>query len=198
VSSDFIVGFCGETEESFQKSVELVRIAGFKNSFIFKYSERPGTKAAEHYPDDVAEEVKKCRNNDLLVIQNENSRADHRAQVGKTVAVLVEGPSRIGGKATGPVRQLTGRSMTDHIVVFDGPDRLIGQTVQLLVNDASPFTLYGTVLTDEVIGVSDNAPVAPSPKTKFSLPRPFHQTSILNLATAHSIVKSITESLSFT
>jgi len=167
VSSDFIVGFCGETEESFQKSVELVRIAGFKNSFIFKYSERPGTKAAEHYPDDVAEEVKKCRNNDLLVIQNENSRADHRAQVGKTVAVLVEGPSRLGGKATGPVRQLTGRSMTDHIVVFDGPDRLIGQTVQLLVNDASPFTLYGTVLTDEVIGVDeetipchDSGPVA--------------------------------------
>jgi tRNA-2-methylthio-N6-dimethylallyladenosine synthase len=167
VSSDFIVGFCGETEESFQKSVELVRIAGFKNSFIFKYSERPGTKAAEHYPDDVAEEVKKCRNNDLLVIQNENSRADHRAQVGKTVEVLVEGPSRLGGKVTGPVRQLTGRSMTDHIVVFDGPDRLIGQTVQLLVNDASPFTLYGTVLTDEVIGVDeetipchDSGPVA--------------------------------------
>ncbi|HEV3436651.1 MAG TPA: tRNA (N6-isopentenyl adenosine(37)-C2)-methylthiotransferase MiaB [Gemmata sp.] len=170
VSSDFIVGFCGETEESFQKSVELVRTAGFKNSFIFKYSERPGTKAAEHYPDDVPEEVKKRRNNDLLLIQNENSRADHRAQVGKTVEVLVEGPSRLGGKTNGPVRQLTGRSMTDHIVVFDGPDRLIGQTVQLLVNDASPFTLYGTVLTDEVIGVDDCVPVTSTPKTKFSLP----------------------------
>jgi tRNA-2-methylthio-N6-dimethylallyladenosine synthase len=153
VSSDFIVGFCGETEESFQKSVELVRFARFKNSFIFKYSERPGTKAADRYPDDIPDEVKKRRNNDLLAIQNENSRLDHRAQVGKTVEVLVEGPSRLGEKANGPVKQLTGRSMTDHIVVFDGTNRLVGRTVRVAVNDASPFTLYGTVLTDETVGV---------------------------------------------
>jgi len=157
VSSDFIVGFCGETEESFQKSMELVRNAQFKNSFIFKYSERPGTKAAQHYPDDVPDEVKKRRNNDLLVVQNENSRADHRSQVGKTVEVLVEGPSRHGERTTGPVRQLTGRSMTDHIVVFDGAERLIGQTVQVSISDASPFTLYGKVLTEEVVGVDENA-----------------------------------------
>lgn len=170
VSSDFIVGFCGETEESFQKTVELVRTAVFKNSFIFKYSERPGTKAAERYPDDVPEEVKKRRNNDLLAIQNENSRSDHRAQVGKMVEVLVEGPSRLGGKASGPVKQLTGRSMTDHIVVFDGTDRLIGQIVEVKIDDASPFTLYGTVLTDEVVSAGDIDPVLSSPKTKFTLP----------------------------
>ncbi len=76
--SDFIVGFCGETEESFAEDVDLVREARFKNSFIFKYSARPGTKAAELYPDDVPEEVKKRRNNDLLAIQNENSLQDHR------------------------------------------------------------------------------------------------------------------------
>jgi tRNA-2-methylthio-N6-dimethylallyladenosine synthase len=157
VSSDFIVGFCGETEESFQKTVELVRIATFKNSFIFKYSERPGTKAADRYPDDVPDEVKKRRNNDLLAIQTENSRADHRVQVGKTVDVLVEGPSRLGGKADGPVKQLTGRSMTDHIVVFDGTDRLIGQTVRVAIDNSSPFTLYGKVLTEEMIGVEENA-----------------------------------------
>ncbi len=157
VSSDFIVGFCGETEESFQKSVDLVRDSQFKNSFIFKYSERPGTMAADRYPDDVPDEVKKRRNNDLLAIQTENSRADHRAQVGKTVEVLVEGPSRHGQRTTGPVGQLTGRSMTDHIVVFDGTDRLIGQTVQVQISDASPFTLYGTVLTEEVVGVDENA-----------------------------------------
>ncbi len=169
VSSDFIVGFCGETEESFQKTVELVRTSGFKNSFIFKYSERPGTKAAERYPDDVPEDVKKRRNSELLTIQNENSRLDHRAQVGKTVEVLVEGPSRrelaSGGRqapdatdpgsgvAHSPVKQLTGRSMTDHIVVFDGTDRLIGRSVKIAIDDASPFTLYGKVLTDEVVGV---------------------------------------------
>jgi tRNA-2-methylthio-N6-dimethylallyladenosine synthase len=159
VSSDFIVGFCGETEESFQKSVELVRSSQFKNSFIFKYSERPGTKAADRYADDVADEVKKRRNNDLLAIQTENSRADHRAQIGKTVEVLVEGPSRrelsSGGRE--PIKQLTGRSMTDHIVVFDGTDRLIGQTVQVLIDNSSPFTLYGKVLTEEVVGVDENA-----------------------------------------
>ena len=83
--------------------MDLVRAAKFKNSFIFKYSERPGTKAADRYPDDVPDDVKKRRNNDLLAVQNENSRADHRAQVGKTVEVLVEGPSRLGERsAIGP------------------------------------------------------------------------------------------------
>src|SRR5215470_16490453 len=94
VSSDFIVGFCGETEEAFQRTCDLVRTAGFKNSFIFKYSPRPGTKADELYPDDVPEEVKKRRNNDLLAIQNAVSLSDHRARLGHVVEVLVEGPSK--------------------------------------------------------------------------------------------------------
>jgi len=83
ISSDFIVGFCGETEDFFQRSCDLVRTAGFKNSFIFKYSPRPGTKGDELYADDVPEEIKKRRNNDLLTIQNAVSLADHRAQVGQ-------------------------------------------------------------------------------------------------------------------
>ena len=192
VSSDFIVGFCGETEESFQKSMELVRAAKFKNSFIFKYSERPGTKAADRYPDDVPDDVKKRRNNDLLAVQNENSRIDHRAQVGNTVEVLVEGPSRreqsasyqasIAQGADPPrsVMQLTGRSMADHIVVFDGTARLIGHTVGIAITDASPFTLYGKVLTDEVVGVDAANPererrggaseVPPARPSKFALP----------------------------
>src|SRR5262245_38490453 len=73
ISSDFIVGFCGETEEQFGRTCDLVREAAFKNSFIFKYSPRPGTKADEHWPDDVPEDVKKRRNNDLLSIQGEIS-----------------------------------------------------------------------------------------------------------------------------
>ncbi|MBY0461172.1 MAG: tRNA (N6-isopentenyl adenosine(37)-C2)-methylthiotransferase MiaB, partial [Gemmataceae bacterium] len=171
VSSDFIVGFCGETEESFQKSMDLVREAQFKNSFIFKYSERPGTKAHERYPDDVPDEVKKRRNNDLLAVQNENSLRDHRAQIGRVVEVLVEGPSRLGNKADGPVKQLTGRSMADHIVVFDGTDRLIGHTVRVAVTDASPFTLYGDILTDAVTGTTgapperQRHPAPPAPPT---------------------------------
>ncbi len=152
VSSDFIVGFCGETEQSFEKTCELVREAGFKNSFIFKYSPRPGTKGHELYADDVPEEVKKRRNNDLLAIQNAVSLADHCGQVGKTVEVLVEGPSKNAFKEEskgGPV-QLTGRAPTDHIVVFDGNERLAGQIVKVLVEEATSFTLFGTVVTGEI------------------------------------------------
>src|SRR5262249_54880171 len=122
ISSDFIVGFCGETEESFERSCDLVRTAGFKNSFIFKYSPRPGTKGDELYADDVPEEVKKRRNNDLLGIQNAVSLADHRAHVGQKVEVLVEGPSKNALKHdedAGPLVQLTGRTRTDHIAVFE-------------------------------------------------------------------------------
>jgi tRNA-2-methylthio-N6-dimethylallyladenosine synthase len=157
ISSDFIVGFSGETEESFQRTCELVRTAGFKNSFIFKYSERPGTKGAERYPDDVPEEVKKRRNNDLLAIQNAVSLAGHRARVGQTVEVLVEGPSKTALKHptnAGPV-QLTGRTRSDHIVVFDGNERLTGQTVQVRVEEATAFTLFGTVVTGEFVGAND-------------------------------------------
>jgi tRNA-2-methylthio-N6-dimethylallyladenosine synthase len=154
VSSDFIVGFCGESEASFQKSCDLVRDAGFKNSFIFKYSPRPGTKGHELYPDDVPEEVKKRRNNDLLAIQAKVSLEDHRRLVGSRVEVLVEGPSKTALKnpESGPV-QLTGRTRTDHIVVFDGNERLAGETVLVDVHEASPFTLYGTVVTGERVGV---------------------------------------------
>jgi tRNA-2-methylthio-N6-dimethylallyladenosine synthase len=156
ISSDFIVGFCGETEEQFERSCDLVREAGFKNSFIFKYSPRPGTKAHELYADDVPEEVKKRRNNDLLAIQNKVSLADHRSRIGQTVSVLVEGPSKNGLKqgAAGPV-QLTGRTMTDHIAVFEGNERLTGQTVNVVVEDASAFTLFGRVVTGEQVGVAD-------------------------------------------
>src|SRR5205823_97910 len=111
ISSDFIVGFCGESEASFARTCDLVATAGFKNSFIFKYSPRPGTKGDELYADDVPEEVKKRRNNDLLAIQNQVSLADHRAWVGATALVLVEGPSKTTLKhhpPAGPV-QLTGR-----------------------------------------------------------------------------------------
>src|SRR5262249_13738778 len=163
VSSDFIVGFCGETEESFAKSCDLVRAAGFKNSFIFKYSPRPGTKADDLYPDDVPEETKKRRNNDLLAIQNKVSLADHLRKVGETVEVLVEGRSKNAARdvaATGPV-QLTGRTMTDHIAVFDGNPRLIGQTVSVQIEEATAFTLFGTVVTGEHVGANEECCEAP-------------------------------------
>ncbi len=159
ISSDFIVGFCGETEESFQRSCDLVAEAGFKNSFIFKYSPRPGTKSDELYADDIPEEVKKRRNNDLLAIQNVVSLADHLARVGQTVEVLVEGPSRSSLKASGghelpdgPV-QLTGRTRTDHIVVCEGNERLIGQLIRVNIEEATAFTLFGAAVTREQVQV---------------------------------------------
>jgi tRNA-2-methylthio-N6-dimethylallyladenosine synthase len=171
VSSDFIVGFCGETEESFRRSCDLVREAGFKNSFIFKYSPRPGTKADELFADDVPEEVKRRRNNDLLAIQNKVSLEDHRRRVGQVVEVLVEGPSKTALKheGAGP-RQLTGRTRTDHIVVFAGNDRLVGQTVKVQVEEATAFTLFGGVVTGEHVGAADGmgqsgAEQQPSPPT---------------------------------
>jgi tRNA-2-methylthio-N6-dimethylallyladenosine synthase len=174
ISSDFIVGFCGETEGSFERTYDLVREAGFKNSFIFKYSPRPGTKADELFADDVPEEVKKRRNNDLLAIQNAVSLADHRRRIGETVEVLVEGPSKTALKhdgGPGP-KQLTGRTMTDHIVVFEGNERLTGRTVAVRVEEATAFTLFGTVVTGEQVGVEtprESPPTEPSAR-RFGLP----------------------------
>lgn len=161
ISSDFIVGFCGETEESFEKTCDLVRDGRFKNSFIFKYSPRPGTKADDLYADDVPEEEKKRRNNDLLAIQAARSLEDHRARVGQTVEVLVEGLSKSAQKASrvasapGGLTQLTGRTMTDHIVVFDGNPRLIGRTLSVEVREATAFTLFGVAETGEQVGVEN-------------------------------------------
>lgn len=161
VSSDFIVGFCGETDESFEKTADLVREAGFKNSFIFKYSTRPGTKADDLYPDDVPDEVKRRRNNDLLAIQNAVSLADHRRLIGSTVEVLIEGPSKLAVKRDLDPVQLTGRTNTDHIVVVDGNDRLTGRFVRVRVDDASAFTLFGTVETTEQVGATGAAELPP-------------------------------------
>ncbi len=177
VSSDFIVGFCGETEEQFQRTCDLVREGKFKNSFIFKYSARPGTKADDMFPDDVPEEVKKRRNNDLLAIQSVNSLADHRSRIGQTYEVMVEGPSKNflkateRGQETGPM-QLTGRTMTDHLVVFEGNERLTGRTVSVEIVESTPYTLFGEVVTGEQVGVEKEPCAAPvnEIRQRFSLP----------------------------
>ena len=102
VSSDFIVGFCGESEASFQKSMDAVREYRFKNSFIFKYSPRRGTKAFDLYEDDIPDEIKKRRNNELLDLQNAISEEDNEAFIGRNVEVLVEGPSKWAEKGHQP------------------------------------------------------------------------------------------------
>ena len=164
VSSDFIVGFCGETDEEFQETVKLVEECRFKNSFIFKYSERPGTKASDHLPDDIPHDVKKRRNNELLAVQDRISDEDNQKFMGRTVDVLVEGRSKRSenpvnriesdSAGSGPV-QLTGRTHCDRIVVFDGKVRLAGTVVSIGIYDVAGQTLFGTIVTDHV----DNASI---------------------------------------
>ncbi|MEZ6132023.1 MAG: tRNA (N6-isopentenyl adenosine(37)-C2)-methylthiotransferase MiaB [Planctomycetaceae bacterium] len=168
VSSDFIVGFCGETEEAHQKSMAAIREFRFKNSFIFKYSERPGTKAADLLPDDVPEETKKRRNNEMLDVQNSISEEDNAEFIGRRVSVLVEGVSKTaekraarGDAMTVPgdalATQLMGRSECDRIVVFDGNPRLAGSTADIEIHDCTGTTLIGAIVTREVQHGSSSA-----------------------------------------
>lgn len=153
VTSDFIVGFCGESEDDFQLTMELVREQRFKNSFIFKYSERPGTRGADMFADDVPEDVKKRRNNELLALQNEISEEDNHAFLGRQTEVLVEGLSKASVKhadASEQQVQLTGRTLCDRIVVFEGNRRQIGESLPVTIYDANAHTLFGTIVTQHV------------------------------------------------
>jgi tRNA-2-methylthio-N6-dimethylallyladenosine synthase len=129
--------------------VRLVERARFKNSFVFKYSPRRGTKANELFPDDIAEEVKKQRNNELLAVQATISLQENREFIGREVTVLVEGLSRSTTRREGwdGASQLIARTSCDRIVVFEGQQRLVGQSIQVRVMDASAVTLFGEVIT---------------------------------------------------
>jgi len=141
LASDFIVGFPGETEGDFEDTVSIVREVGYKNSFIFKYSPRPGTAAAK-LTDDVPIVEKKRRNNALLAVQEEISIAHNRAMIGRRVRVLVDGPSKKDSN------RLAGRTEGEEIVVFDGPAKLAGEFVAAEITGASALTLFGR-LADE-------------------------------------------------
>src|SRR6185436_11188219 len=111
VATDVIVGFPGETEEEFQATCRIVEEIRFQGAFIFKYSERPGTRAAL-LPDDVSEDLKRERNQVLLTLQERISREIYRESIGKSEEVLVEGPSKHDHT------RLTGRNRAQQIVVF--------------------------------------------------------------------------------
>ncbi len=147
LAGDFIVGFPGETEADHAASTELIRRAGYKNSFVFKYSPRPGTFAAKQLPDDVPAEIKKRRNRELLAIQEDVGLAHHRGRIGRIEEVLVEGPSPRAGKQRRDLpaghTQLIGRTRGDHIVVFDGPGTLADEYIRVEITDATSVTLFG-------------------------------------------------------
>ena len=160
IASDFIIGFPTETDEDFTATVELVKRSRFKNSFIFKYSPRPGTTAIDRFEDDVPEEVKRRRNTELLAVQQEVSAAVNQAMVGKTVEVMVEGESKLvskrepsgGGIELGWEKkrqgstarvQWVGRTRGDQVVVFDADGSLKGQLVDIEITRAQSLTLFG-------------------------------------------------------
>lgn len=149
LATDIIVGFPSETDEDYERTAELLRFARYKNSFIFKYSPRPGTAAYDRLPDDVPDEVKRFRNNDLLAIQAQASTEIHAEYVGQTVDVFVEGVSsktRKGLIDSEETTQLSGRTGGDLITFFDGDPSLIGQIVKVKVEQALPLALSGTLI----------------------------------------------------
>jgi tRNA-2-methylthio-N6-dimethylallyladenosine synthase len=148
IAGDFIVGFPGETEGDFEATVELMKRARYKNSFIFKYSARPGTHADKKLEDNIPAEVKKQRNTQLLEVQNEISEAYNKRFIGQTVQVLVEGPSKkahLDSANSNKQPQLIARTATDYIVVFNGPETLAGQFADVKITKTAALTLFGTL-----------------------------------------------------
>src|SRR5438093_4413394 len=139
ITTDIIVGFPGETEEDYKQTRDLVEEIQFDNAFVFRYSSRRDTPAAE-MPDQIDERVKEQRNQDLLWVVNESARRSGQGLVGRSVEVLCEGPSKTNSA------RLMGRTRTNKIVVFEGNKKLIGEIFEVQVQRSNGFSLYGTPL----------------------------------------------------
>ena len=140
LSTDIFAGYCSETEEDHALSLSLMRECGYDSAFMFKYSERPGTYAARHLADDVPEEVKVRRLEELIALQNELSAESNRRCIGRTYEVLIEGTSKRSRE------QLFGRTEQNKVVVFDRGTLRPGQYTTVRITDASSATLKGEVL----------------------------------------------------
>ena len=137
LSTDIFVGYHSETEEDHQLSLSLMREVGYDSAFMFKYSERPGTYASKHLPDDVPEEEKIRRLNELIQLQTEMSALQNKKDEGKEFDVLVEGFSKRSRE------QLCGRTEQDKMVVFDKGSHHIGETVKVKITGSTSATLLG-------------------------------------------------------
>ena len=137
LSTDIFVGYCTETEEDHQLSLSLMRECGYDSAFMFKYSERPGTYASKHFPDDIPEETKVRRLEELIALQNELSAESNQRCIGREYEVLIEGVSKRSRE------QLFGRTEQNKVVVFDRGNCHIGQYARVVVTEASSATLKG-------------------------------------------------------
>lgn len=140
LSTDIFAGYCTETEEDHQESLSLMRECAYDSAFMFKYSERPGTYASKHFQDDIDEDTKVRRLNELIALQNELSAESNRKCIGKTYEVLVEGVSKRSKD------QLFGRTEQNKVVVFDRGNHRIGDFIQVQITESSSATLKGIVL----------------------------------------------------
>ena len=142
ITTDIIVGFPGETDDDYQQTRALVEEIKFDNAFVFRYSPRRDTPAAG-MADQIDERIKERRNHHLLEIVNESARRINERLVGRTLEVLCEGPSK-----TNPSR-LMGRTRTNKIVLFEGPEEFVGVLVDVRIERATGFSLYGTPVPTE-------------------------------------------------
>jgi tRNA-2-methylthio-N6-dimethylallyladenosine synthase len=140
ISTDIITGFCGETEEDHKDTLSLMREVGYDSAFMFKYSERPGTTAAKCYENDIPEEVKSRRLEEIIALQSELSLASNKKDIGKTFEILVEGQSKRSKK------QLFGRNSQNKVIIFTSTDEKIGDYVIVKVTDCTAATLFGEVV----------------------------------------------------
>ena len=138
ITTDLISGFCGETLEDHQATLSLMREVGYAGAFMFKYSERPDTFSARHFADDIADEEKTRRLNEIIALQNQLSVESNEAEIGKIRQVLVEGTSKRSDE------QLCGRTSQNKMVVFDRGDYKAGDYVTVKITGCSSATLFGT------------------------------------------------------
>jgi tRNA-2-methylthio-N6-dimethylallyladenosine synthase len=140
ISTDMFTGFHSETEEDHQETLSLMRQVGYDSAFMFKYSERKGTFASKNLPDDVPEEVKLRRLQEMIDLQMELSLESNKKDIGKEFEVLVEGYSKRSRE------QLSGRTSQNKVVLFDNQGQKVGDLVRVRIKDASAITLFGDII----------------------------------------------------
>lgn len=140
IGTDIFCGFSGETDEDHKNTLSLMKEVRFDQAFMFKYSERPGTVAAKRMPDDVSEELKLSRLNEIIALQNQISAESNKQDIGKEFDVLVEGFSKRSNE------QLFGRTSQNKVVIFPRENRRIGEFIRVKITSASSATLFGDVI----------------------------------------------------
>jgi tRNA-2-methylthio-N6-dimethylallyladenosine synthase len=140
ISTDIIAGFCTETEEDHQETLSLMEWAGYDFAYMFKYSERPGTRAARKYRDDIPEEIKNRRLNEIISLQNKLSTRSKKQDVGRIFEVLIEGFSKRSHD------HLSGRTSQNKVVVLPGNGRRKGEYVDVKIEGCTSATLLGKII----------------------------------------------------